>query len=104
MEGSFAPPIYKQFYVYILRSYSGVFYTGVTSNLTKRLYEHKSKTVAGFTSKYNINILVYYELYKDPETAITREKQIKNWNRKKKINLIVIENPEFKEITLKSII
>lgn len=94
----------KQFYVYILRSYSGVFYTGVTSNLTKRLYEHKSKTVAGFTSKYNINILVYYELYKDPETAITREKQIKNWNRKKKINLIVIENPEFKEITLKSII
>lgn len=75
-----------------------VLYTGITNNLTKRVYEHKTKIVEGFTKKYNINKLVYCEEYNDVEEAIKREKQIKGWLRIKKINLIKDINPEFKEI------
>lgn len=90
----------KTFYVYILRNNSGNFYTGITNNLIKRVWQHKQKIVEGFTTKYNINKLIYFEEYSDPETAIAREKQIKNWNRKKKINLIVKINPKFEEIII----
>ena len=90
----------KTYYVYILRNKSGNFYIGITSNLIKRVWEHKNKLVKGFTEKYNIDILIYYEMYSDPETAIAREKQLKNWNRKKKINLIVKMNPKFEELVI----
>jgi len=90
----------KIYYVYILRNRSGNFYIGITSNLVKRVWEHKQKLVKGFTEKYNIDILIYYETYNDPETAIAREKQLKNWNRKKKIALITKMNPKFEELVL----
>lgn len=86
--------------MYILRNSSGNFYVGVTSNLIKRIWQHKNKVVKGFTKKYNIDKLIYYEEYSDPETAITREKQLKNWNRKKKIILITKMNPKFEEIII----
>jgi len=70
-----------------------VLYTGITSNLSKRIHQHKNKLVKGFTSKYNINKLVYYEIFDDPENAIKREKQIKNLVRRKKNNLIKKFNP-----------
>ncbi|OGE04104.1 excinuclease ABC subunit C [Candidatus Curtissbacteria bacterium RIFOXYB1_FULL_41_59] len=84
----------------MLRNRSGNFYIGVTSNLIKRVWEHKNKLARGFTQKYNIDILIYYEVYDDPQTAITREKQLKNWSRKKKIALITKVNPKFEEIVL----
>jgi len=90
----------KIYYVYILRNRSGNFYIGITSNLVKRVWEHKQKLVKGFTEKYNIDILIYYEVYHDPETAIVREKQLKNWNRRKKITLITKMNPKFEELII----
>ena len=77
---------------------SGTLYTGVTSNLTKRVYEHKNHLVKGFTDRYNITRLVYYELTGDVRAAITREKQIKGWLRKKKITLIESMNPEWRDL------
>ncbi|OGY08880.1 MAG: hypothetical protein A2782_02130 [Candidatus Blackburnbacteria bacterium RIFCSPHIGHO2_01_FULL_43_15b] len=94
----------KSYYVYILRNKSGNFYIGITDNLTRRVWEHKGKFVKGFTEKYNIDKLIYYEIYSDPENAILREKQLKNWNRKKKINLIIKMNPKFEEITLDKLV
>ena len=76
-----------------------VFYTGVTSNLLKRIYEHKNKVVDGFTKRYNITKLVYYEVFDSPEAAIQREKQIKGGSRKKKIDLIKSINPEFEDLS-----
>jgi len=90
----------RTYYVYILRNRSGNFYVGITSNLIKRIWEHKNKFVKGFASKYNIDKLIYYETYSDPETAIAREKQLKNWSRKKKINLIIKMNPKFQELVI----
>lgn len=75
-----------------------VLYTGITGDLIKRAYEHKQKLVEGFTKKYNINKLVYYEIFDDPENAIAREKQIKAGSRKKKIALIESTNPEWKDL------
>lgn len=77
-----------------------VIYAGVTGDLTKRIYEHKNKSVKGFTSKYNISKLVYYEIYNDIVDAISREKQIKGGSRKKKLDLIKQVNPEFKNLPL----
>ena len=94
----------KQYYVYILRNLSGNFYIGVTDNLIRRVWEHKNKLVKGFTQKYNIDILVYYEVYDDPENAITREKQLKDWNRRKKMDLITKVNPKLEEILLSSLV
>lgn len=94
----------KQYYIYILRNKSGNFYIGITNDLIRRLWEHKNKFVKGFTEKYNIDKLIYYEVYHDPETAISREKQLKNWNRKKKILLITKLNPKFEEIGINSLI
>lgn len=73
---------------------------GFTSNLVKRIWEHKNKVVEGFTHKYAIDELIYFEEYADPETAILREKQLKNWNRRKKIQLIIKQNPKFEEILI----
>ncbi|MBU4487834.1 MAG: GIY-YIG nuclease family protein [Candidatus Omnitrophica bacterium] len=75
-----------------------VIYTGVTSDLRKRAYEHKHKMVEGFTKKYNVDKLVYYEVFDDIETAIAREKQIKAGSRKKKIDLINSLNPKFTDL------
>jgi len=75
-----------------------VLYTGVTKDLTKRVYEHKEKLVEGFTKKYNIAKLVYYEVFNDPESAIFREKQIKGGSRAKKIDLVNSMNPKWKDL------
>jgi putative endonuclease len=79
----------KQYYVYIMTNKRNtVLYTGVTNNLKRRIYEHKEKLVSGFTMKYNVTKLIYYEILGDPENAILREKQIKAGSRQKKIDLI----------------
>ncbi len=84
----------KQYYVYILGNISRtVLYTGVTDNLIKRVWQHKNELVEGFTQKYKIHDLLFYEVYSDPESAIEREKQIKSWNRGKKEKLIMSINP-----------
>jgi len=89
----------KVYYIYILTNqHNTVFYVGVTNNLIRRVYEHKNKLVKGFTSKYNINKLVYYEVFSDVRDAIYREKQIKSWSRKKKIEMIEKFNPEWKDL------
>jgi putative endonuclease len=75
-----------------------VLYTGITNNLEKRIFEHKSKYFKGFTDKYNVNKLVYYEIYYDIYEAIQREKQIKNGSRQKKIDLIQSLNPRWKDL------
>jgi putative endonuclease len=75
-----------------------VLYTGVTRDLTKRVYEHKEKLAEGFTKKYNIVKLVYYEIFNDPESAIFREKQIKGGSRAKKIDLVNSMNPKWKDL------
>lgn len=93
----------ENFYaVYILTNYSNTtLYIGVTSDLIKRIWEHKNKVVDGFTKKYNVDKLVYYELCESIETAIKREKQLKNWHRSWKINLIKEKNPKFEDLTEK---
>ncbi len=89
----------KQYYVYILTNkWNTTLYTGVTNNLKKRVYEHKMKVVDGFTKKYNLNKLVYYEIFTDIYNAIAREKQIKAGSRQKKIDLINGINPEWRDL------
>lgn len=89
----------KQYYVYIMTNKrNNVLYTGITSDLKKRIWEHKEKIAKGFTEKYNINKLVYFEIYNDPENAIVREKQIKAGSRDRKIELIRKINPEWKDL------
>lgn len=84
----------KQGYMYILASKrNGTLYVGVTSSLFKRIYEHRNSFVRGFTQKYGVYNLVYFEVFEDIENAIVREKQIKNWKRSWKIELIEQENP-----------
>ena len=74
-------------------------YTGVTNNLVRRIYEHKNKLLEGFTSRYNINKLVYYEIYDDIEQTIIREKQIKKWSRKRKNDLIKSFNSDWNDLS-----
>ena len=89
----------ENFYVYILSSQKrGTLYVGVTSNLLKRVYEHKSDLVEGFTRKYGVHRLVYYEIVAEAETALRREKQIKKWNRAWKFRLIEEHNPEWADL------
>jgi putative endonuclease len=88
-----------QYFVYIITNKSGTLYTGITNNLERRIYEHKHHLVKGFTSKYNIDKLVYFEETNDINAAITREKQIKGWLRKKKIALIESMNPVWKDLS-----
>jgi len=86
-------------YIYILfNRKNGTLYTGVTSDLAKRVFEHKSKAEEGFTSKYNVDKLGYYEAYEEIASAIEREKQIKSWSRKKKLALINSTNPDWKDL------
>lgn len=85
--------------IYILASErNGTLYLGVTSDLTKRIWQHKNDVVEGFTNKYQVHLLVYYELYEDIYTAIAREKQLKNWRREWKIALIEKANPIWKDL------
>jgi len=89
----------NQYYVYIMTNKRNtVLYTGVTNDLKRRVYEHKGKLVDGFTKKYNITKLVYYEIFQDPENAIMREKQIKAGSRQKKIDLINQMNREWQDL------
>jgi putative endonuclease len=89
----------KQYYVYILASKrNGTLYIGVTSDLLKRIYEHKNNMVKGFTKKYHVHKLVYYEATESVESAIMREKQLKKWNRDWKIGLIEKTNPLWKDL------
>jgi putative endonuclease len=89
----------KQYYVYILASQkNGTLYVGVTSNLTKRVYEHKHNFIDGFTKKYNVHDFVYYEHFSEVEEAILREKQIKKGNRKWKLRLIEEKNPAWSDL------
>ena len=89
----------KQYYVYIMTNKNNtVLYTGVTNDLKRRVYGHKHRMCKGFTKKYNIIKLVYYEIFQDPYHAIAREKQIKGGSRKKKIELINSINFEWKDL------
>ena len=89
----------KSFYTYILASQkNGTLYIGVTSDLSRRTLEHKLKILPGFTTKYNVMSLVYYEEFKIPMDAIQREKQLKKWNREWKLNLIEKINPKWKDL------
>ena len=89
----------KQFYVYILTdSKHQTLYTGVTSNLQARVFEHKEKLAPGFTSRYSVNLLVYYEEQADARVAIAREKQLKGGSRQDKIDLINSLNPKWKDL------
>lgn len=90
----------RQNAVYIMTNYlNTTFYIGVTNNILRRIYEHKTKQNKGFSAKYNLNKLVYFELTTSIETAITREKQLKNWKRSWKIDLIKTQNPFFKDLS-----
>ncbi len=89
----------KQYYVYIIASRSRTIYIGVTNNLERRVYEHKHKLVLGFTSKYNINRLVYYEQTNDIHVAIRREKELKGWIRARKTALIESTNPTWQDLS-----
>ena len=89
----------KTGYVYMMMNKTNsVIYTGVTSDLQQRVYQHKEKVIAGFTKKYQLTKLVYYEMCEDIISAISREKQIKAWSRIKKLNLIKEMNLEFKDL------
>jgi putative endonuclease len=88
-----------EFWIYIMASASRVIYTGVTSNLEKRVFEHKTGVVPGFTRLYNCHRLVYFEPYDTAYTAISREKQIKSWRREKKVVLIETSNPDWRDLS-----
>ena len=89
----------RSYYVYIMTNHPRTLYTGVTNNLLRRVMEHKKKEVPGFTQKYNITQLVFYEETDDINAAIAREKQIKGWLRKKKIDLIETMNPKWADLS-----
>jgi putative endonuclease len=92
-------PVDKQYFVYIMTcKLNTVLYTGVTSDLERRVWEHRSGLHDGFTKKYHVNKLVYYEIFEDPTAAITREKQIKAGSRRKKLHLIEATNPQWEDL------
>lgn len=89
----------KKFYVYIMaKARNSTFYVGVTSNLPKRVWEHKNDVVEGFTQKYGVKNLVYYEVFDDSEGAIKREKRLKKWNRPWKMRIIEEMNPDWNDL------
>ena len=89
----------KQYYTYFLTNKNNtVLYIGVTNNLIRRVYEHKNKLIDGFTYRYNLDKLIHFELLDDPQTAIAREKQLKNWHKDWKWNLIKENNPSLKDL------
>ena len=89
----------RTYHIYILTNKSGTLYTGITGNLKKRVWQHKTKEVNGFTQKYNIDRLIYYETFGDVWSAIAREKQIKGWVRRRKVELIASMNPEWHDLS-----
>jgi len=90
----------SSYYVYLLTNWNDqVIYVGVTNNLERRLYEHKHKLVQGFTAKYNVNKLVYFEETPDVNAALHREKEIKKWRREKKNDLVTSMNPEWQDLS-----
>lgn len=89
----------KSYFIYIVTNKNNTtFYIGMTNDLGRRMYEHKSNALPGFTSKYKLKKIVYFEEFTNPMDAIRREKQLKNWHREWKINLIKDVNPEFKDL------
>lgn len=93
--------MFGNYFVYIITNFSNTtFYIGVTNNLERRIYEHRSGLVEGFSKKYKLHKLVYFEDFGDVSQAITREKQLKNWHRNWKINLIKSVNPNFLDLSL----
>jgi putative endonuclease len=94
-------PSEKRFYVYLLTNWNNkVIYVGITNNLERRIYEHKNKMAKGFTEKYNLKKLVYFEETPDVKAAIAREKEIKKWRREKKNQLVDKMNSEWKDLSL----
>ena len=89
----------RNYYIYIMASASRTLYTGVTNNLERRVLQHRRKLLGGFTARYNINRLVYYEVSGEISAAIAREKQIKSWGRKKKIALIESVNRDWNDLS-----
>ena len=89
----------KTYYVYIMSNQSRTLYVGVTDNIERRVWQHKTKVVEGFTSRYRIGALVYVESFGDIWCAIAREKQIKGWGRAKKLGLIAKENPDWHDLS-----
>ena len=91
----------KHYYVYILTNWNHkVMYIGMTRNLSKRLYEHKHKLIAGFSQKYNVTKLVYFEVADDPYSAVSREREIKGWRRERKNRLVAASNPGWRELSV----
>ena len=90
----------NQYYVYIMTNGVRTLYIGVTNDLTRRVSEHKENILEGFTKKYNITMLAYYETTSEIQAAIAREKQLKSWHRSKKIALIESLNPQWKDLSL----
>ncbi len=88
----------REYFVYIMTNVIGMLYVGVTNDLLRRVYEHKNKLVKGFTSRYNLTKLVYFDSTDDVTVAIAREKQIKGWLRKKKVALIESMNPKWDDL------
>ena len=89
-----------QYYVYILTNAKRNLYTGVTNDLERRVYEHKRKLVEGFTKRYNLTWLAYYEVTTDINSAIVQEKQIKGWRRSKKLALVEAMNPQWRDLAM----
>ena len=89
----------NQYFVYIMTNRTGTLYIGVTNDLRRRVYEHKHKHFAGFTSKYGLNRLLYFEKTSDIHVAISREKQLKGWSRQKKLDLISCINPAMGDLS-----
>ena len=89
----------RTYYVYILSSNTGTLYIGVTNSLERRIFEHKNKLIEGFTKKYNIDRLIYYEEFLDVNEAIRREKELKGWLRRKKLALVWTKNPKFIDLS-----
>ena len=90
----------KNYFIYFLTNFTNTtFYIGVTNNLQRRMYEHENFLIEGFTKKYKLTKLIYYEEYSNVDEAVRRKKQLKNWHRDWKINLIKSKNPEFKDVS-----
>ncbi len=92
-------PIAKQYYAYIMTNRSGTLYIGLTNDLVRRVYQHKTKQIEGFTKRYHLTKLVYYEVGEDVREAIAREKQLKGWRRSKKLALINSSNPKWNDLS-----
>ena len=89
----------KTYCVYIMASESGVLYVGITNDIERRVLEHKKKAIPGFSAKYNVKKLVYYELFRDVRAAIAREKEFKGWLRRRKVALIESRNPKWRDLS-----